>query len=335
MFSLLLLIPIVSGISARHLERRIYGGQDAEPFSYPFMVGISNGHKFNCGGTLYRDNIIISAGHCLSSPSTTYYAHVHRHFQFKSDEEEEGSRYEITKSRSLYHTKIVKGRKIVFTDIALAMIGRPSGNPSPIILDRDNTGLKTDFEIKAIGWGAGSSSKEGALQEVDQKVYNLEWCKLKDYHFVPGLEFCLGLVDSPAGVRLYDSGSPNFYKNENGEFVLVGLVSRGGTTNVNVAMNPSYHTQITPYIDWIDTTVKNFTESDVFKHPRKGHPKPTEQETYLMNMQPIELKVNYPEEVEKGRPDIPIPQYAPEELEASLMASDDLFASIFNTDFGN
>ena len=62
-----------------HITGKIVGGKNADPGEWPWMVGIYRagtavaGRAPFCGGTLIRDNVVVTAAHCLRSTSASSY----------------------------------------------------------------------------------------------------------------------------------------------------------------------------------------------------------------------------------------------------------------------
>lgn len=52
---------------------RIVGGIDALPMEFPFMVAIFKDGNFHCGGSIFNENWIITAAHCLRDATSHFY----------------------------------------------------------------------------------------------------------------------------------------------------------------------------------------------------------------------------------------------------------------------
>lgn len=57
----------------REAEERIVGGLDAMPMEFPFIVAIYKDGNFHCGGSIYNEHWIITAGHCTRNFELHYF----------------------------------------------------------------------------------------------------------------------------------------------------------------------------------------------------------------------------------------------------------------------
>ncbi|KAJ9063614.1 hypothetical protein DSO57_1039013 [Entomophthora muscae] len=125
--SALLLTLVQAGPKAR-----VVGGYEVEPhFRYNFAVSLQRFKRHFCGGTLYREDTVITASHCtVGLVNFGFEAVSHRHDLGLSDEEEEGSRRRVLNRvrHPGYNETIVKD------DIAIWKLESPSKRRTGIIL---------------------------------------------------------------------------------------------------------------------------------------------------------------------------------------------------------
>lgn len=106
------------------LDRRMLNSPEVSPFfKYPFMVRIDqNEELFHYGGTLYQNNFVITAGHCITSKTGLGF-HTHRHGQF-SDKKSEP--FKAKAIPSLYNRSSFKLRpynfSILYGNLDLAVV---------------------------------------------------------------------------------------------------------------------------------------------------------------------------------------------------------------------
>ena len=70
-------LPIHAGCGMRPAFSRVVNGQDASPHSWPWQVSLRVRGGHICGGSLIRDDWIVTAAHCVDrNPSPSAYTVV-------------------------------------------------------------------------------------------------------------------------------------------------------------------------------------------------------------------------------------------------------------------
>lgn len=230
----------------------IIGGNEVNPpFKYPLMTAVYFNNTFTCGGTLYKENVVITAAHCTQGQSNLYTVKLHRHNLEKFDYEEGGKTYQVT--NVINHPSY--DDNVGDNDISLLKLNLyRKDNKLLINLDDGRYGDNTGHMNKAIGWGTNIEGGGGPpiLQEVDVPIYDIEKCK-KNYAAVndtidSSTVFCAGYDKGGKDTCQGDSGGPlAVFKYE--KMTLVGVTSGGeGCARPKL---PGIYTRISAYLDWI------------------------------------------------------------------------------------
>jgi secreted trypsin-like serine protease len=249
-------------VQSRRAQPRIVKGEVARPGAYPFQVYLSMG----CGGSLVRNNWVLTAAHCLVDTGlvgTPDKIAVH----VGSEKRAAGERIGV---RAVHVHEQYKSVKQGY-DIALLQLERPPGQKTrfsviPIIEDGNEAGyVKHGAPAIVTGWGdwwdgAGVGSpdlREGRVKLVDRRACNVSQLKgslerfLGDfrltvadriaitdyaaqaaYPVVDDTMLCAG-DPTPGESREVvdscqgDSGGPLFATGPNNTFVQLGIVSWG------------------------------------------------------------------------------------------------------------
>ncbi|MFF2020376.1 serine protease [Streptomyces sp. NPDC058171] len=194
----------------------VVGGTRAAQGEFPFMVRLSMG----CGGTLYTQQIVLTAAHCVSGsgPNTSITA--------TAGVVDLRSPSAIT-VRSTYVLQ-APGYNGTGKDWALIKLAQPINLPTLNIATTTayNTGTFT-----VAGWGA---AREGGAQQRYLLKANVPYVsdavcqQAYGSSLVPGEELCAGNVQN-GGVDTCqgDSGGPMFRRDAAGAWIQVGIVSWG------------------------------------------------------------------------------------------------------------
>lgn len=243
-FFILSLISLITNGAAK--GQKIVGGEEAEPYTYPFMVSIQNknsGRHF-CGGALISPNTVITAAHCTVWANSDRIQVVLSEHDLTTDEGVEQVR---DVSKIIIHDKY-DARKYK-NDISILQLSEPVEiNDKAQLIALPQAGEEVSGKITAIGWGAlkqGGPSPD-ILNQVNVDIVSFDECnenysgKIFDGMIcagAPGKDSCQG-----------DSGGPLFKDNK-----LIGLTSWGrGCAQPDY---PGVYTQVSKYIDFINKNI--------------------------------------------------------------------------------
>lgn len=198
------------------IDGKIVGGTPAEEGEYPFMVRLSMG----CGGSMYAPDLVLTAAHCVgdSGPddSITVTGGV-------NDLEDPAA---VTAQST--EVSVAPGYNGQGKDWALIKLDQELDLPT-LNIAQDDSFNEGDFEIA--GWGAdqeGGNQQQHLLKATVPFVDDETCGSAYGSDFIAAEEICAGIVGT-GGVDACqgDSGGPMFRKDDNDEWVQVGIVSWG------------------------------------------------------------------------------------------------------------
>ncbi|MEV6399494.1 serine protease [Streptomyces sp. NPDC051907] len=192
----------------------VVGGTRAAQGEFPFMVRLSMG----CGGSLLTQQIVLTAAHCVSgSGNNTSITATAGVVDLQSSS--------AIKVRS---TKVLQapGYNGTGKDWALIKLARPINLPTLKIAE---TKAYDNGTFDVAGWG---SAREGGPQQrylLKAKVPFVSdaSCKQAYPSLVAGEEICAGLPQGGVDTCQGDSGGPMFRKDNDNQWIQVGIVSWG------------------------------------------------------------------------------------------------------------
>jgi trypsin len=178
-------------------QGRIVGGETAQAHSWPWMVSLRApffGHQ--CGGALINDEWVVTAAHCLPSPSTVIHIGVH--------DETLPSPQTRTVIKAILHPNYIPAPKFI-NDIALVRLSSPVNLTSSntyaglSCLPPENAGVnypEVSSRLAVIGWGrlATGGSRPTKLRQVRVRTLaNDDW-RCANSSFDKDRQFC-AMVD--------------------------------------------------------------------------------------------------------------------------------------------
>ncbi|WGD37502.1 serine protease [Lysinibacter sp. HNR] len=206
----------------------IIGGTNAAADQFPFMASIQYNKEHRCGGSLIGQDLILSAAHCFQSyiPGEYITDVKNRRVVVGSIDV---SNKDLGQAREIRSISIQKSN-----DTALIRLTEPVHNIRPVQLPTPGTdALLTPGSLAtAVGWGLtdwimGASSS--LLQHVNIPILSHEECEVTFENEAPGYftdeYICAGKKGS--GACNGDSGGPLVKKLKNGNYIQIGVVSRG------------------------------------------------------------------------------------------------------------
>ncbi|XP_045211253.2 prostasin-like [Mercenaria mercenaria] len=229
------------------LGKRIVGGTEATPGSWPWMVMLKKNGIAKCGGSILDNQIVLTAAHCLFGETNlaAWSVYVGKHHKDIKDKTER--HYAI--KHFIPHEKFNK--LTLMNDIALLLLKEPiifTYYARPICLPLQNSPLTG--QCFTTGWGeTKGTGYDDVLKEIqlDPKKYALCLLLLKKIGKIPLRNiFCAGYQDADACYG--DSGGPYSCKIK-GRWYIKGIVSSGPDCG-----QPGWsgiYVNVSRYISWI------------------------------------------------------------------------------------
>jgi len=204
---------------------RIVGGTEVDPAcpdcKYPFMVSVQTNSGWHfCGGSLVREDWVVTAAHCMEGESTS------------------GTVVKIglhnvngtTGSETRYADQIIVHPNYsgwsLNNDYALIHLTQPSSF-EPIQLVTSDSHDDEPVMSTTMGWGATSSGggSSQVLLEVDVPIDDS--CGSYSNSEITNNMICAGDGNGGEDSCQGDSGGPLIMTNDEGEYELIGIVSWG------------------------------------------------------------------------------------------------------------
>eukprot|EP00794_Sanderia_malayensis_P004792 gene4792-5419_t len=264
---------------------RILGGTRSRIGSeWPWQVAIyrydpANGHyMFHCGGSLIRNNIVLTAAHCFINAAhnglqtkTNSYRVIVGELKLHPDGTNDGDKWILKEGKRIKKIHVHEkydGYMIPKNDIALVeLVTAVKWSPKvrPVCLPTKSHSLRANIYGYVSGWGNTANVAKGErlekpldLRYVSLPVQSNKTCGLEDERNL--IMFCAGDGLGERSDCRGDGGGPFVVNQPDDEsqtkfsFKIMGIVSSGppcGTVG-----DYGYYTRVTNYLDWIDNTIK-------------------------------------------------------------------------------
>ncbi|KAM3554049.1 hypothetical protein ARSEF4850_006645 [Beauveria asiatica] len=226
----------------------IIGGELASPGSAPYMVSIQKNDIHICGGTLIRDNLVLTAAHCLMhehARSLQVKAGTHRYHKG-------GVRRDVAEGIS--HADHDSKKRI--NDIALVRLRRPFKLTDAVRTVELSQRQQTDggTNVTVYGWGYTSYPHQPRipkLQVLHRNIIDTAACNAAHFEQngknVTDNQLCTQTHGQ--GTCWGDSGGPLVWTDDDGTEYQVGIVSWG----ISCAREwPDVATKVSSYLKWIE-----------------------------------------------------------------------------------
>ncbi|XP_057568732.1 chymotrypsinogen B-like [Hippopotamus amphibius kiboko] len=231
--------PVMHGLS------RIVNGEDAVPGSWPWQVSLQTSSGFHfCGGSLIREDWVVTAAHCGVRKNHLVVAGVSDH----SSEEED---VQVLRIAKVFEHPLWDVRTVC-NDIALLKLATPaslSGTVSPVCLPNANASFPAGALCATTGWG---KTRYNALQTPDKlqqaalPIMSNADCKQFWGSRITDVMICAGAVGVSSCMG--DSGGPLVCQKD-GAWTLVGIVSWG--SRQCGPFSPGVYARVTEFIPWV------------------------------------------------------------------------------------
>lgn len=236
---------LITQDSPSDYQTRIVGGTEVPEGEYPFIgfveIATPEG-TFACGGSLYAEDLVLTAAHCVNGtgPDTNITVYF-------------GSNDINSPDMTGYQSEYVYSANIsgIPNDWALVKLTEPVEGIDPLPVVTDDAYDNGDLTVA--GWGAtseGGSASDVMLEVTVPFVSDEDCAAAYGDSFTPDAELCAGdLEDGGIDACQGDSGGPIFREDDGGELVQVGIVSWG--EGCAQAGYPGIYTQLSTFTDSI------------------------------------------------------------------------------------
>lgn len=249
-----------SYLYGRPFASKIVGGADAPPFTYPWLVALTDRSRTEpfCSGSIVSSRYVLTAAHCIAGRNPIdiqILSRLHDIRQFSGD------RHEI---ESIFiHPQYRSNDSRYLNDIALIRIRSSfAGDLQPICLPSSQSFLYPTGRIPAVvgGWGRispqGSTRNSPILQHVVLPIVDSSNSRCRQTIIDPLRQLCAGYdrlrIDTCAG----DSGAPLLVvertSRDQGNFIAAGIVSYGNQ-QCDSSVSSGVYTRVSSYLPWIQS----------------------------------------------------------------------------------
>ncbi|XP_067125718.1 clotting factor B-like [Centruroides vittatus] len=250
--------------SSRHLVKRdfkisVAGGEDAEPFSWPWMVSLhmrgTNSFNYHCGASIIKDKYILTAAHCFDSGSKRHSDYI---VKGGGNKRNEGRNYGV--SKITIHPRYRSGQH--YNDIAVLKLNSSIPGLTPICLPSDRE-LYDGKNVTVLGWGqtsyAGRPSEtlqKAVISVIPNHQCNASYSQLRASSLPRGITsgfVCAGISSGGKDACQGDSGGPLMMASSS-TWKIIGIVSFG----YQCARQgfPGVYTRVSNYLQWISDNTK-------------------------------------------------------------------------------
>ena len=204
----------------------IVGGEEVDPAcpdcKYPFMVSVQStwGGHF-CGGSLVREDWVVTAAHCVQGESASSIDVVIGLHNVNGTTGNQSRGVDEIIIHPNYSGNSLNN------DYALLRLSSPITNFEPIQLATDESHHEEPVVSTVMGWGATSSGgwSSNTLLEVDVPID--DDCGSYSNWEITNNMVCAGDGNGGEDSCQGDSGGPLIMTNDEGEYELIGVVSWG------------------------------------------------------------------------------------------------------------
>jgi len=195
-------------------QDKIVGGKPAEEGEWPWMVALhgrgrgDSGRKPFCGGTLIRDNVVVTAAHCVNTDANRYEVRIGDHNVVRG---KNGPKEETVGISKIYRHENYKSNPPQ-NDIALLILNKKvkiGGQVQTACLPSNP--VDVDAKCYATGWGTlkeGGRNQPDILQEVELPLLTNGDCKKGNGNSITDDMICAGFEEGGKDACQGDSGGP-------------------------------------------------------------------------------------------------------------------------------
>jgi len=228
---------------------------------WPWNAALYMYDEFHCGAVLVDSQHALTAASCVTN---AYFKYDTKNFKivlndFQRDVKENGEQV-ISIEKITVHQSY---GDLYENDIAILKLQKPANFNSqvgPICLPQKNKAISTKSKCIALGWGANqySAPKADFLKTMKISLVSQKTCEKKNTHrgktIITKNMICGNTIGNEFIICRGDNGGPVACLNENGNYVLQGIVSFGHISCDENIFYPVF-TSVNHYIDFIKSKI--------------------------------------------------------------------------------
>ncbi|XP_050310294.1 trypsin 3A1-like [Anthonomus grandis grandis] len=226
-------------------ELRIIGGNPADIRDYPYQVLLIIGGKPSCGGSIIREDFVLTAAHCI-------YDVTPDQIQIRAGTSDRTTGGQLVNVQSIKYPEDSFNIDTFDYDVAILQLDSPlifNEEVAAVALpDPDYDVIQGEYAV-ATGWGQTDPDDEtlpNILQSVELPEIPTEVCTNYYGSLISSRMFCAGYEEGGKDTCLGDSGGPLVVNR-----LLIGITSWGGDRCAQSGY-PGVFTKVAYFRDYID-----------------------------------------------------------------------------------
>ncbi|XP_015274513.1 PREDICTED: granzyme A-like, partial [Gekko japonicus] len=176
---------------------RIPGGQVSIPHSRPYMAALVRGNVFKCGGSLIRENWVLTAAHCQINIGDKVILGAHSLSKYENEKQE----FQVV---TVIRPRNYNSDTFEHDIMLLQLNGRARLNRSvkTVQLPRTYEDVRVGTQCLVLGWGATYRKNwSEVLQEITVTIFDRHVCKgyyTKPAGLITTNKLCAGVTNGGA-----------------------------------------------------------------------------------------------------------------------------------------
>nr|XP_054362168.1 chymotrypsin-like elastase family member 1 [Mirounga angustirostris] len=238
---------------------RVVGGTEAQRNSWPSQISLQylSGGKWyhTCGGTLIKQNWVMTAAHCMDTPMT-FRVVVGEHNLNQND----GTEQSVSVQKIVVHPSWNSNNVAAGYDIALLRLAQKVTLNSYVqlgVLPQEGTILANNSPCYITGWGRTKTNGQLARRLQQAYLPSVDYVTCSSSSFwgstMKRTMVCAGGDGVRSGCQ-GDSGGP-LHCLVSGKYTVHGVTSFVSNLGCNVSRKPTVFTRVSAYISWINTVI--------------------------------------------------------------------------------
>ncbi|XP_072948353.1 uncharacterized protein [Epargyreus clarus] len=245
--------------------RRVYKGERTKIKHFPFMASIQMFNNFQCGGSIIKSDLVITASSCLQLAwNNRFYRENPAFLSVRVGSSFYGGGGEVIPVLEVYFHPEYNPKNlrnnicVVRLTRRINFSWRSRRRVRKIDIDRKPYNLPFNTPgITILGWGAKGQSNivrdpwQNILSYAILNIYPLKDCQdVYSKEYVTHKNFCAGFMSKGGGACNRDIGGPGI-----DDGILMGVVSFGSPV-CGAAEAPTVFTKLGYYSQWIDSIIE-------------------------------------------------------------------------------